>query len=271
MLGQIDPGPEEERIVASLRAREDWGTGHWEPAPLTYWESWQKECALADTVMVNSEFARQALVVEGVPSAKLQVVPLVLAPPLGAAEFARHYPASFFPGRPLRVLFLGQAGLRKGIHLVMRAADLLKGEPVEIHVVGPVQVERTEAMIKHPVLRWHGAVPRSAVAAQYQSADVFLFPTFSDGFGLTQLEAQAWKLPVLASRYCGDVVREGQNGLFIDPLTAENTAALLQRLLREPALLPSLAAGSRLLPHQTIDGLADRLTAAVRAGMNREC
>lgn len=271
VLGQIDPGPAEERIVASLRAQEPWGAGHWERAPVDYWESWRKECALADTVMVNSEFARQALVAEGVASAKIQVVPLVLASPAGASEFVRSYPASFSPSRPLRVLFLGQAGLRKGIHLVMRAADLLRGEPLEIHVVGPIQVERTEALIKHPVLRWHGPVPRSAVAAQYQHADVFLFPTFSDGFGLTQLEAQAWKLPVLASRFCGDVVRDGENGLLIDPLSAETIAQLLLALLREPDRLPRLSAGSRLAEHHTIGGLAEHLERAAGAGHTGSC
>jgi glycosyltransferase involved in cell wall biosynthesis len=269
VLGQIDPGPEEERIVASLRRSEPWGAGHWEPAPAAYWERWRAECTLAGSIMVNSEFSRRALITEGVAAEKICVVPLVLASPAGAEEFVRQYPASFSARRPLRVLFLGQAGLRKGIHLVMRAAELLKGDPVEIHVVGPVQVERSEAMQQHPVLRWHGAVPRSAVAAQYQNADVFLFPTFSDGFGLTQLEAQAWKLPVLASRFCGDVVRDGENGLLIDPLTAEMIAQLLLGLLREPARLRRLSAGSRLAAHQMIEGLAQRLQQAQYVGSSR--
>ena len=63
-------------------------------------------------------------------------------------------------------------------------------------------------------VHWHG--PRGETAARfYREADVFLFPTLSDGFGLTQLEAQAWRLPVIASRFCGDVVQDGVNGLLL--------------------------------------------------------
>jgi glycosyltransferase involved in cell wall biosynthesis len=83
------------------------------------------------------------------------------------------------------------------------------------------------------------------------------------------LEAQAWKLPVLASRFCGDVVRDGENGLLIDPLTAEMIAQLLLGLLREPARLRRLSAGSRLAAHQMIEGLAQRLQQAQYVGSSR--
>jgi glycosyltransferase involved in cell wall biosynthesis len=129
---------------------------------------------------------------------------------------------------------------------------------VESHVLGPIQVERTGALINNPLLRWHGAVPRSVVGTQYENAHVFLFTTFSDGFGLTQLEAQAWKLPVLASRSCDDVVRDGENGLLIDPLAAETIARL-----------PLLSAGSRLAAHLTIEGLAQRLQQTQNGGPSR--
>lgn len=64
----------------------------------------------------------------------------------------------------------------------------------------------------HEPVRWIGSVPRSATAMYYQLADVFLFPTLSDGFGLTQLEAQAWKLPIITSKFCGEVVKDRVNG-----------------------------------------------------------
>ena len=54
----------------------------------------------------------------------------------------------------------------------------------------------------------------------YKEADVFILPTLSDGFGLTQLEAQSWKLPVIASRHCGEVVRDGENGVVLEEVSA---------------------------------------------------
>ena len=61
-------------------------------------------------------------------------------------------------------------------------------------------------------VRWIGPVSRAKTAAFYRQADLLVFPTFSDGFGLTQLEAQAWKLPIIATKFCGDVVQDRSVG-----------------------------------------------------------
>jgi hypothetical protein len=59
VLVQIDPGPEEERIVAEEVARVPVLGGKWQPAPVDYWKSWREECELADRIVINSEWSRQ--------------------------------------------------------------------------------------------------------------------------------------------------------------------------------------------------------------------
>src|SRR6266513_2103929 len=44
LLVQIDPGPEEEKIVAEEVARVPELAGGWQPAPAEYWASWREEC-----------------------------------------------------------------------------------------------------------------------------------------------------------------------------------------------------------------------------------
>ena len=112
----------------------------------------------------------------------------------------RARPKSFTLNRPLRVLFLGQVNLRKGMAVILEAMRLLKNEPVEFWFVGPRQMETPIESLNNKQARWLGGVARGEAQRYYQEADVFLFPSFSDGFGLTQLEAQAWKLPIIASR-----------------------------------------------------------------------
>jgi glycosyltransferase involved in cell wall biosynthesis len=143
----------------------------------------------------------------------------------------------------------------------MEAADLLAGLPVEIQVVGPVQIPLTSERLRHPVLRWIGSVPRSGVGRYYREADLFLFPTFSDGFGLTQLEAQAWKLPLVVSRFCGQVVENGVNGLVIDPLSVDALTDTIRHLLKNPADLARMASRAELRAEHRLDGLAGRLLA----------
>jgi glycosyltransferase involved in cell wall biosynthesis len=261
VLGQIDPGRAQEETVASLERRTGLKGGSWMPAPDSYWDEWRAECALADRILVNSEWCRQGLTMQGVREEKLRVTPLVFEPADGARDFERSYPARFTAERPLRILFLGQVCLLKGIGIVTEAADLLAGLPVEIQVVGPIQIPLTAEQLRHPVLRWIGGVPRSAVGRYYREADVFLFPTYSDGFGLTQLEAQSWKLPLVVSRFCGQVVENGVNGLVIDPLSTEALTDTIRNLLTNPDDLARMAGRAELRAEHKMDGLAARLLA----------
>jgi glycosyltransferase involved in cell wall biosynthesis len=117
------------------------------------------------------------------------------------------------------VLFLGSCIPRKGIHEILDAATLLRSAPVEFRFVGGS--ERNLGLAKDSNIDWIGPIARKRVHDFYRNADVFILPTHSDGFGLTQLEAMAWGLPVIASNNCGDVVKHQVNGLIVSKVTAE--------------------------------------------------
>jgi glycosyltransferase involved in cell wall biosynthesis len=241
VLGQIDPGPMEEQIVLNESTKYANYRSTWEPAPPEYWSSWQEECALADRILVNSHWSSQALRAVGIPVAKLATVPLAYQPPQLAQTYSRHYPQSFSRDRPLRVLFLGQVIFRKGIVAVMEAAEMLKHQPIEFWIVGSGDITIPTSIQSLEKVLWIGSVPRSGTALYYQNADVFLFPTLSDGFGLTQLEAQAWKLPIIASDSCGEVVNDGVNGLRLSEVSGQTIVDSLLHCLHHPADLDRFA------------------------------
>ena len=258
VLGQIDPGPVEERIVAGLNEKFVAERNGWEPAPAEYWQQWRSECALADQIVVNSTWSRNALLSEGVPAEKIHVVPLAYEM-VGSSSFQRHYPDVFTSTRPLRVLFLGQINLRKGIGQWFETVQLLTGENVEFWFVGPVQVSIPRRLKQHPQVKWFGVTPRAKAETYYQQADVFILPTLSDGFGLTQLEAQAWKLPVIASRNCGEVVSDGVNGVILEEVSGEAIAQALLMLLRSPETLREMSANSGVDDRFSLQTLANSL------------
>lgn len=243
VLGQIDPGPVEAELVTAEQRRFGVGRSRWEAPPAHYWETWREECALADRIVVNSAWSREALLQSGVPAERVVVIPLAYEAG-SVAPVARQYPARFDAARPLRVLFLGQVNLRKGLARVLDAARLLAGEPVEFWLVGPSELAEPPGAEEAPAVKWFGAVPRSEVTRFYREADVFLFPTLSDGFGLTQLEAQAQGLPVVATRRCGEVVRHGVNGLLLAEPTPDAIAGALRELLAQPGRLAAMSAAS---------------------------
>lgn len=241
VLGQIDPGIYEEKIVVAEQAKYPDLAPHWQPVPPDYWPRWQQECELADHIAVNSTWSKCLLEQAGVDPCKIQVVPLAYTPPTTAQSFERAYPIAFSSQRPLKVLFLGLVTLRKGIANLLEAITQLACEPIEFWMVGPQEIRLPENFKNHPQIRWIGPVPRSQVETYYRQADVFLFPTLSDGFGLTQLEAQAWHLPIIASKNCGEVVQDGVDGIVLSEATATEIASSLRAICHAPQQLSTYA------------------------------
>jgi glycosyltransferase involved in cell wall biosynthesis len=89
---------------------------------------------------------------------------------------------------------------------------------------------------------------QAGVREQMKRADLFVFPTLSDGFGLVQLEAMAAGLPVLATPCCGEVVRHGSNGLIIPPRDPSAIVAALEELRDNPDKYERLAAAASCRP-----------------------
>jgi glycosyltransferase involved in cell wall biosynthesis len=264
LLVQIDPGPEEEAIVAEEAARVPELASGWHPAPPEYWASWREECKLADRVVVNSEWSREGLIRGGVPNSKLSIIPLAFeAPQITGRESElggeRSYPKRFTAERPMRVLFLGQINLRKGIARLLAAARILRDEPVEFSLVGPMQSANAGAIGNTGRVKWFGPVTREHAAQYYRNADVFILPTLSDGFAITQLEAQAHRLPIIASKFCGKVVESGVDGIILEEPSATCIAAAVRDCIADPDRLQKLAAASRVRDRFTIEALAHRL------------
>lgn len=264
VLGQIDPGPAEDDIVQELRSRyPEWVNTADEAPPPSYWNQWREECALADRIVVNSKWSRSLIVANGINPEKIDVMALAYQncqssdevihevssrlpsiqgenlsqPARSDVEFTRRTPRA-----TLRVLFLGQVIVRKGIQDLVAAAKILLDAPVLIEIVGSYY-SLPEGLASN--LRFHGPVARSEVPSYFASADVFVLPTHSDGFALTQLEAMAHGLPVIATHSCGDVVVEGQNGWYIPAGEPKVLAERIRWIASNRGILGSMRQSAR--------------------------
>ena len=215
----------------------------WAKTPLLVPEeylAWRKaEWALADVVMVNSKWTLDALVKLGVPSEKIAIVPL-------AYETEEIEPTS--PPRaegPLRVLYLGQVNLRKGIQYLLAAARKLDKKQFRFDVAGPISISDEHVVTAPANVTFHGSVTRDRVREFYREADVFVLPTISDGFALTQLEAMAHGLPLITTPNCGDVVRDGIDGFLVPARDASALAKALENLADDPERLEAMREATR--------------------------
>ncbi|MDX2109937.1 MAG: glycosyltransferase family 4 protein [Verrucomicrobiota bacterium] len=260
VVGQMDPGLLEQQLTKE----EEQAWHGWTVAPLNvpaaYNERRAMEWASADRIIVNSEWTRDALLAQQVPADKLRVIPLAYDSTY--TPLARTMPVSFTQQRPLRVLYLGQVNLRKGIPYLCEAAKCLCREPVRFDIVGPLGIT-TEAIRKAPNnVHFHGRRDRLDIAALYEQADVFILPTVSDGFAITQLEAMAHGLPVIATTSCADVVIDGVNGQRICPRNVSAICDAVLRYITEPTLLDKHSEGALMRARDyRLNTLADHLVA----------
>jgi glycosyltransferase involved in cell wall biosynthesis len=140
----------------------------------------------------------------------------------------------------VRLLFVGSVATFKGVPALLESLDQLEGLPIELRMVGPNAASIPQRFATDRRVKWIGSVSRSDVMGHYRDADVLMFPSHSDGFGMAQVEAQGWKLPVIASRSCGRVIEDGVSGLVLPEVSAEAIAGAVREVLK-PALLARFA------------------------------
>jgi glycosyltransferase involved in cell wall biosynthesis len=235
VIDQIDPARVEEEMV--LEEMERWPGWAKAPARMTeeYWKRIEAEWKAADTVLVNSEWSQQALVRQGVPFEKIIVVPLALELPHQDA------PQPVNPLGTLKVLWLGSVVIRKGIQYLVEAARLLENQDIEFVLAGPLAISRQAVQSFPRNITLLGRITRDRLGQVYKQAHVFVLPTISDGFAITQLEAMAHGLPVVTTPNCGRVVTSGVDGFIVPARDSQALADALATLNDDRKLLREMS------------------------------
>jgi glycosyltransferase involved in cell wall biosynthesis len=213
------------------------GDGHWVGTCCrTHAEAMRTVVDRTGAVLIGSPSFRDEVVGNlGCDPGRFTIVP-------GATDPRRFTPAERPPGalrEPPVLLFHGRVDRRKGV------LDLLEALPDGVRLVvsgiGPdLDEARARADGRTTFL---GYVPIDEAPEVYRSADVFVSPTYSEGFSNTLLEAMASGLPVVTTDSVGvvDAVRDGENGLLHRPGDVGALAAALRRVLDDGALRARLA------------------------------
>ena len=216
----------------------------WEPE-LPDYASIRREVPEANVLLTHTDFAvcpsdavREDLADHfGIPCERSVVVPYGMNPKL--LELQPQPQCG-------RVLFVGTAELRKGIHYLARAAEKLAEKNIrcEFRVAGNVSLEiarRTEC--RH--LNFLGRVPREHIAEEYQQADVFVLPSLAEGSAEVTYEALAAGVPVVTTHATGSVVRNGIEGRIVPERDADALADAIEQLVEDRVLRERMAAASR--------------------------
>lgn len=221
------------------------GDGHWVGSCCeTHRAAMLEVLHKADALLIGCDsFAQEVVERLGIPRERFTIVP-------GAVEVAR-----FTPHQPLgaaadppRLLYHGRVDRRKGALDFLQALALLQAQSVRFEAIvsgiGPdLDTARLLARKFGGAVRFTGYAEYDTVPKVYTMGDIFVSPTYAEGFSNTVLEAMASGLPVVSCRAVGvmDCLRDGENGLLVEPGDFPALAAALRRAIEDPDLRARLA------------------------------
>lgn len=189
----------------------------------------KEEYEEADVINVLSTYAKKSFVENGISENKVIVTEFGI-------DTKKFWPSEVpKEHNDFRILYVGRLELLKGIQYLLQAFSSIKGRNFSLTLVGPILPE-----IK-PILKQYnddrieivGAVSQDSLVSYYQQADLFVFPSINDAFGLVVLEAMACGVPVVTTDHsCGhDLVTDGKDGFVVPSRDAEAIKEKIEILL----------------------------------------
>ena len=170
----------------------------------------------------------------------------------------------------LLVTYIGRIAREKNLELLLRAWEALVGSRggAQLVLVGRGPLEDEIRRRELPGVHVTGLMKGRELAEAYASADLFTFPSPTETFGNSLLEAMGSGLPSLVAAAGGvlEFAEHGRNAWLVAPNSTDAITDGLARLLADPALRRRLVEGAlQTAAERRWDGVYDQLVADYRA------
>ncbi|MBD2777376.1 glycosyltransferase family 4 protein [Iningainema tapete] len=159
-------------------------------------------------------------------------------------------------------LYAGDINYNKGIHSLLKACSLLRQQGYHdftVMLIGDgeqreefANFAKAHNLENHVV--WTGWIKYEELGAYFKQADVFVFPSFDDVWGMVVSEAMLLSKPILCSKKAGvsEIIVESENGYLFAPDNWEELAQLMQKFIDNPSLIELMGKKSQqLIAHHT--------------------
>lgn len=182
----------------------------------------------ADKVVCVSQSVKNHLVETGeIPSEK----GVVIYNPVSIPQKHELDPAIKF-----NIVYVGRLEKVKNVESLIRAISQIENEPIQLTLVGDgrerINLESlvSELELGEKVI-FEGF--QSDPGKYLSTADLYVLPSFSEGFGIAAVEAMFMKVPVLATNVGGvpEFISHAENGWLFDPHSIEDLVRNLEKIL----------------------------------------
>jgi glycosyltransferase involved in cell wall biosynthesis len=209
----------------------------------------------AEGVIFLNDYAREVVLASTGPlSGRTAIVPHGVTDAFRLAPRPQRPAADYRPDRPFRVLYVSNIEPYKHQwHVVDAVARLrARGLPIALELVGhsyPMARPRLDAALaaadpEGRDIRYAGPAEHAALVRHYHAADAFVFASSCENMPNILLEAMAAGLPIACADRGPMPGVLGDAGLYFDPEAPETIAAAIERLVGDPDLRATLAAGA---------------------------
>jgi glycosyltransferase involved in cell wall biosynthesis len=161
------------------------------------------------------------------------------------------------PDGPVQILFISNLLKSKGVDVLLEAAKMLQSKNLNFHCtfvgeVGDINEQEFNSKVYHleieSSITYTGKKYGAEKMYELSKADIFVFPTLNEAFGLVNLEAMQFNLPVISTFEGGipDVIENGVTGFLIPSGKVEALAEKLEVLIKDKALRLGFGKAGRL-------------------------
>ena len=213
------------------------------PWPLSRWVEravYSADAVIATCSVISNELTRDGLREENIVSIPNGVELDVFVPADDLLRRKRRQEMAL-PNDACIVLRVGTLEPKKGVGTLLKAWQRVAGPHPNVLLLS-VGGEKVPVELQKQASPWDNQIrfmPNTEdVVSCYQAADIFVLPSFAEGLSNALLEAQACGLASVVTRVGGnpEVVKDGENGLLVQPGDVKALASALTRLIENPTL-----------------------------------
>ncbi len=168
-------------------------------------ERYIREAKLADAILAASSFVKTSYTAHGIDARRVHVLPY-------GVDLSMFKPVDKMPHDGIRFLYVGGVRQMKGIAYLLQAFAQVHAQypQAQLEVIGDCVIDEELIEPYKGFVTFSGYMLSGDVVKRYQEADVFVFPSLADGYGLVGLEAMASGLAMIVSDHSGiaDAVTE---------------------------------------------------------------